>query len=158
MTSATFPRIYLKIQRTIFRLIFDDINFTAFSQRNYEFYKQLTSFLISLYFDGYNDGKKQRDNIKEICKELEIRLKEIKDEKVFERMVCLLFMNDRMFDFCDLNSINTSFTLFDKKFLCDIWNKYGADNFIGMMSTIYNFHINELLPDVLLPINNAIKN
>ena len=73
-------------------------------------------------------------------------------------MVCLLFMNDRMFDFCDLNSINTSFTLFDKKFLCDIWNKYGADNFIGMMSTIYNFHINELLPDVLLPINNAIKN
>ena len=144
--------------KTIFRLIFDDINFTSFSQRNYEFYKQLTSFLISSYFDGYNDEKKQRDNIKEICKELEIRLKEIKDEKVFERMVCLLFMNDRMFDFCDLNSINTSFTLFDKKFLCDIWNKYGADNFIGMMSTIYNFHINELLPDVLLPINNAIKN
>ena len=43
-------------------------------------------------------------------------------------------------------------------FLIELWSRYGHEHFIELINIIYQLHITELLPEILIPIHESIRN
>ena len=68
----------------------------------------------------------------------------------------MLFLTLNEFHAIDWNELNTSYSYNDKTFLNELWSKYGKYHFSSFLQVVYQLHIKELLPELLLPLNDIL--
>lgn len=57
----------------------------------------------------------------------------------------------------DWNELHTEYSYKDKMFLNEIWSKYGWLHFKNLLYVINQMHITELLPEIILPLNESLR-
>lgn len=60
-------------------------------------------------------------------------------------------------DMHDWNELHTEYSYKDKMFLNEIWSKYGWLHFKNLLYVINQMHITELLPEIILPLNESLR-
>lgn len=136
-------------------IMFDNIDFSRMNHEGYELYEDVASFMLSVYFDAYKDGTIRR-RCENTIKKIENKIVSIKDGKAKKRLSKMLFLSLGKFHMRDWNDIPTKFEYADKMFLNEVWSKYGSNHFENMINIIYQLHIKELLPEVLIPLDICI--
>lgn len=86
------------------------------------------------------------DKISHIC-ELEVR----------NNLCKMMFLTLGKIHMHDWNELHTEYSYKDKMFLNEIWSKYGWLHFKNLLYVINQMHITELLPEVILPLNESLR-
>lgn len=135
-------------------LLFVDVDYSKFDKEAYEFYEDIMSYFIPVFFDAYKDALVRNRCIKNI-KNIEKKLLVIKDRRIKNELSKIMFLTTKCFSFTNWNELVTKFSYSDKCFLNDIWSKYGKYHLTAMFNIIYNMHIDKLLPEILISVNNC---
>ena len=127
-----------------------------FGQMSYELYEEIAAHLLAVYFDAYKNIEIRRkcevtllaieDKISHIC-ELEVR----------NNLCKMMFLTLGKIHMHDWNELHTEYSYKDKMFLNEIWSKYGWLHFKNLLYVINQMHITELLPEVILPLNESLR-
>ena len=139
-----------------FEILFDDIDFSKFKRDIVDFYLDIFRVLISYYFDAYQ-VKEQRLGLEEKIKALEKRINAIDNSYVKTELTQAVAMIDSKF-YADWGNCKTSYSEKDKRFLNQQYAKYGHYHIEHFLYTLYQMHINELLPDILLSVEKVFVN
>lgn len=86
------------------------------------------------------------DKISHIC-ELEVR----------NNLCKMMFLTLGKIHMHDWNELHTEYSYKDKMFLNEIWSKYGWLHFKNLLYVINQMHITELLPEIILPLNESLR-
>lgn len=138
-------------------LLFETHDFTKMNQDTYELYDDISSYILAIYFDGYNDAKIRR-HCEDIIKRMEEKILNINNERVRNRLCSILFLTLGKIHMHDWNEIYTVFSYKDKMFLNSVWSKYGWLHFKNFLYVIDQMHIKALLPEVLISLNTSLQN
>lgn len=137
-------------------LLFLGIDYGKFTREAYEFYENIMLHFLPVFFDAYNNS-----SVRSLCiiniRNVEKRLMSITNEKVRIELSKVMFLTLGRFHLNDWNKLTTSFSYSDKCFLNDLWSKYGKYHPVGMLNVIYQLHIGELLPEILVSVNNCLN-
>lgn len=137
-------------------LLFSGIDYSKFTREVYEFYEDIMLHFLPVFFDAYNNSTVRSRCINNI-RNVEKRLISITNEKVRTELSKIMFLTLGRFHPNDWNKLTTSFSYSDKCFLNDLWSKYGKNHPVGMLNVIYQMHIGELLPEILVSVNNCFN-
>lgn len=140
----------------IIDLLFDDCDFSEFKKEAIEFYLEILNCFIALYFDSYKD-KSMRAIIERKIKYIESKIKSIKCEYVKQKLCKCLYLSPGKFDKWNPSEIKTKYEYKDKKFLNEQLCKYGKYDIENSMRTIYLLKIDELLPEILISLEEILK-
>lgn len=137
-------------------LLFDEIPFELFTSETVEFYYDAFNSLGAIYFDAYENAAK-REDVEKVIRYTEDKVKNIKHTKIRTNMYKPL-----IFAFTgpvrnDWRKCKTSFSYRDKEFLNDQFSKYGMHFVKEIIFTIYMFHIDELLPEILISLYSVFR-
>lgn len=138
-------------------LLFVDIDFHKFKSKTFQFYEQILVCHVSYFFDSYKDVL-LRKQLKELICKIEDRITALQNKRAKQELTKVLMLSVPEFIHADWNEFTTNFTIGDKNFLNNLWMKYGQDHVPGMLDIIYQFHIGELLPDILMGIRDCFQN
>lgn len=147
-----------EIQRDkILEILFDDIDFSKFTTDTIDFYNEIFGSLLAYYFDAYND-KIKRQNCEHILYALEKKISTINNERIKVALYkSLTFTLTRLGGGGDWSECKTSYSYHDMCFLNEMFSKYGEYHLKELFDTIYKLHIEELLPQILLSIRDAMQ-
>ena len=140
----------------IIDLIFDDIDFSKFKREATEFYLEILSCFIVLYYNSYND-KNMRAIIEKKLKYIELKIQNIKFEHVKQELSKCLYLSPGKYDRWNPYKIKTKYEYKNKKFLNEQLCKYGKYDIKNSMRTIYLLKIDELLPEILISLEEILK-
>lgn len=140
----------------IIDLIFDDIDFSKFKREATEFYLEILSCFIVLYCNSYND-KNMRAIIERKLKYIELKIQNIKFEHVKQELSKCLYLSPGKYDRWNPYKIKTKYEYKNKKFLNEQLCKYGKYDIKNSMRTIYLLKIDELLPEILISLEEILK-
>ena len=129
-------------------LLFDEIPFELFTSETVEFYYDAFNCLRATYFDAYENAAK-REDVEKILRYTEEKVKRIKPEEIGIKMYKPLIFAFTRTVHNDWKKCKTRFSYKDKAFLNDQFSKYGMHHVKEMVFTIYMFHVDELLPEIL---------
>ena len=141
--------------QNVAEILFKSSELELLSEENFRIYDNVLNHLLSSYFDSFKDSEK-RSNLKKIIQLMENQIDQIEESKVYKRLSFSLAFSFPFFPEINWNDYQTSYSYLDKQFLCDLWMKYGADHLADFVNTVYAMHIKDLLPEVILPLSNAI--
>ena len=150
---------YLTTQRdieTVLTIMFDSVDFTDITNDGIEVYIKIGSYFLPSYFDGYIKTDIRRLLESNIFK-LEKRILTLSERWVKQKLSGMLLLSFPQYSVKDWNEHQTSYSYADKMFLIELWSRYGHDHFIELINIIYQLHITELLPEILIPIHGSIK-
>lgn len=137
-------------------IMFDSVDFTDITNDGVEIFIQSGAWFLSSYFDGYTNI-----NVRQLLKcnilKIEERILTLPEGWVKQQLTGMLLLSFSKYTMKDWNELQTSYTYADKMFLVEIWSRYGYEHFIELINIIYQLHITELLPEILLPIHESIK-
>lgn len=151
---------YLTTQRdieTVLTIMFDSVDFADITNDGIEVYIKIGSYFLPSYFDGYINSDIRRLLESNIFK-LEKRILTLPERWVKQKLSGMLLLSFPRYSVKDWNEYQTSYSYADKMFLIELWSRYGHDHFIELINIIYQLHITELLPEILIPIHGSIKN
>ncbi|QEH67830.1 hypothetical protein [Cellulosilyticum sp. WCF-2] len=132
--------------------LFDDMDFSKFTHDTIEFYQDIFQLFLCTYFDGYSDQNK-RTNIEKKIKYISMKVDKIEVEYVRKELYkSLTFSIDRFYQ-SDWSKLKTQYSYRDKKFLNGQFSKYGKYHIKELLYTIYQLHMEELLPEILLSVD-----
>lgn len=154
-----FLRQYLTTQRdieTVLTIMFDSVDFTDITNDGVEVYIKIGSCFLPSYFDGYINSDIRRLLESNIFK-LEKRILTLTERWVKQKLSGMLLLSFPQYSMKDWNEYQTSYSYADKMFLVELWSRYGHDHFIELINIIYQLHITDLLPEILIPIHESIK-
>lgn len=140
----------------VISLLFDGIDFDKFSRETIELYLDVFCSFVSRYFDAYQDNK-SRELIEKKIKILETNILAINNPSVRIGLTQAVAMIDHKF-YGDWSKCNTSYSEKDKRFLNQQYGKYGHHHFRSFLMTLYQMHIKELLPDILISVETVFSN
>ena len=149
---------YLTTQKDIedaLDIMFRSIDFTDITRDGVEVFIEIGAYFLLTYFDGHKNLDSRRfieHNIFKI-EECILKLSEGWVKQELSRMLLLSFPRYIMED---LNKYQTSYSYIDKAFLTGIWSKYGYEHFIELINIIYQLHITELLPEIIIAIHESL--
>lgn len=145
-----------KDSSAIVDMLFDLPDFGQMSSDGYELYEEIAAHLLAVYFDAYKNIEIRRkcevtllaieDKISHIC-ELEVR----------NNLCKMMFLTLGKIHMHDWNELHTEYSYKDKMFLNEIWSKYGWLHFKNLLYVINQMHITELLPEIILPLNESLR-
>ena len=145
-----------KDSSAIVDMLFDLPDFGQMSSDGYELYEEIAAHLLAVYFDAYKNIEIRRkcevtllaieDKISHIC-ELEVR----------NNLCKMMFLTLGKIHMHDWNELHTVYSYKDKMFLNEIWSKYGWLHFKNLLYVINQMHITELLPEIILPLNESLR-
>lgn len=138
---------------TAFDILFNDVDFNKFSENLIEFYQDVFQVFTYEHFDSYVD-KNRRENCQKKILCLEKRILNIENEKVRMEMYKSLMLSTVKV-YTKWNEYKTAYSYKDKLFLNRLFSDYGKYYIEDLLQTIYSFHIDELLPEILISINNC---
>lgn len=137
-------------------VMFDSVDFTDITNDGVEIFIQSGAWFLSSYFDGYTNI-----NIRQLLKcnilKIEKRILTLPEGWVKQQLTGMLLLSFPKYTMKDWNELQTSYSYIDKMFLVEIWSRYGYEHFIELINIIYQLHITELLPEILIPIHESIK-
>lgn len=137
-------------------LLFSSLDYQKMNSDIYELYDDISSYVLAVYFDGYNNAEARR-RCEEIIKCMEDKINSVDNEKVRNRLYTMLFLTLGKFHMHDWNELPTRYSYRDKMFLNKVWSKYGWYHFKNLIYIIDQLHIKELLPQVLIPLNISLR-
>lgn len=151
---------YLTTQRDIepvLSIMFDSVDFTDITNDGVEVFVEIGSWFLASYFDGYTNI-----NIRQLLKsnilKIEERILTLPEGWIKQQLTEMLLLTFPKYTMKDWNELQTSYSYADKMFLVEIWSRYGHEHFIELINIIYQLHITELLPEILIPIHESIRN
>ncbi len=122
---------------------------------NYElnkFYNDVFASLFAVYFDSF-DNPMKRELIYKILELIENKVKD--DKKLIKRFYSpLIFTSNNMYSWEDYP---TKYSIDDKKFINKNLIKYGKYNIVQSIKNIDNLKCDELLPEILISLNELLK-
>ena len=136
-------------------LLFSSLDYQKMNSDIYELYDDISSYVLGVYFDGYNNAEVRR-RCEEIIKCMEDKINSVDNEKVRNRLYTMFFLTLGKFHMHDWNELPTRYSYRDKMFLNKVWSKYGWYHFKNLIYIIDQLHIKELLPQVLIPLNISL--
>ncbi|MDD3363283.1 MAG: hypothetical protein PHW34_16620 [Hespellia sp.] len=139
-----------------FEILFDDIDFSKIKRDIVDFYLDVFSMFISYYFDAYQT-KEQRTDLEEKINGLEKRINTIDNSYVRTELTQAAALIDTKF-YADWSKCVTSYSEKDKRFLNQQYAKYGHYHLEHFLYTLYQMHIRELLPEILLSVEKVFTN
>jgi len=150
---------YLTTQRDIeavLTVMFDSVDVTDITNDGVGIFIQSGVWFLPSYFDGYTDI-----NIRQLLKcnilKIEERILTLPEGWVRQQLTGMLLLSFPKYTMKDWNELQTSYSYADKMFLVEIWSRYGYEHFIELINIVYQLHITELLPEVLIPIHESIR-
>ncbi len=142
---------------TALNILFDDIDFSKFTNKTIEFYQDIFGDLYIKFFDSHSDFG-VREKCKKILYALEEKISSIDNEKVRIELYKSLTFSDTHYTRGDWSQCGAGYSYDDKVFLNNLFNKYGKYHLKDLFVTIYELRIDELLPEILISVCNCIKN
>ena len=136
-------------------LLFNSMDFSALNSNIYEFYQDIFNYLPAAYFDGHSD-KNIRKLLQKTIIYLEKKINQIENQSIRIKLYKPLIMSLSRYGASDWSNLKTSYSFKDKEFLNQQFLKYGKYHFKDMMYTIYQFHIDELLPEILISLSQCL--
>ena len=140
----------------IIDLLFEGIDFSEFKNDSIEFYKEILNCFIAIYYDSYKD-KSVRAAIEKRIKYIEQKVENIEDKHVKKELYKCLYLSPPRYAHWDPSKINTKYDYKDKEFLNQQLCKYGIYDIKNSMKTIYLLKIDELLPEILISVEEILK-
>lgn len=138
-------------------ILFEEIDFTKFTTDTIEFYQDIFGNFLCEFFDSYVDSKRRN-----ICKKkilyIEKKVNDIDEEYVRIQLYKSLMLSVTRYCTGDWSKIKTNYSYVDKQFLNKQFTKYGKYHIKELLRTIYQMHMDELLPEILLSIRNSFQN
>ncbi|WP_279139716.1 SMEK domain-containing protein [Faecalicoccus pleomorphus] len=137
-------------------ILFEEIDFTKFTTDTIEFYQDIFGNFLCEFFDSYVDSKRRN-----VCKNkilyIEKKVNEIDEEYVRIQLYKSLMLSVTRYCMGDWSKIKTNYSYADKQFLNMQFTKYGKYHIKELLRTIYQMHMNELLPEILISIRNSFQ-
>ncbi|MDE6029317.1 MAG: SMEK domain-containing protein [Clostridiales bacterium] len=138
-------------------ILFDKMDFSKFDYHAIEYYQEVFGVLLSFYFDSHND-KEQRIKCENIIYKLEEKIGNIQNDHVKKQLYkCLIFSLTRNGGSGDWSNCPSSYSYQDKQFLNKIFSKYGGYHLSDLIDVVFKLHIKDLLPEVLISVQNAFQ-
>lgn len=138
-------------------ILFEEIDFTKFTTDTIEFYQDVFGNFLCEFFDSYVDSKRRN-----ICKKkilyIEKKVNDIDEEYVRIQLYKSLMLSVTRYCTGDWSKIKTNYSYVDKQFLNKQFTKYGKYHIKELLRTIYQMHMDELLPEILISIRNSFQN
>lgn len=138
-------------------ILFEEIDFTKFTTDTIEFYQDIFGNFLCEFFDSYVDSKRRN-----ICKKkilyIEKKVNDIDEEYVRIQLYKSLMLSVTRYCTGDWSKIKTNYSYVDKQFLNKQFTKYGEYHIKELLRTIYQMHMDELLPEILISIRNSFQN
>ena len=138
-------------------ILFEEIDFTKFTTDTIEFYQDIFGNFLCEFFDSYVDSKRRN-----ICKKkilyIEKKVNDIDEEYVRIQLYKSLMLSVTRYCTGDWSKIKTNYSYVDKQFLNKQFKKYGKYHIKELLRTIYQMHMDELLPEILISIRNSFQN
>ena len=138
-------------------ILFEEIDFTKFTTDTIEFYQDIFGNFLCEFFDSYVDSKGRN-----ICKKkilyIEKKVNDIDEEYVRIQLYKSLMLSVTRYCAGDWSKIKTNYSYVDKQFLNKQFTKYGKYHIKELLRTIYQMHMDELLPEILISIRNSFQN
>ena len=138
-------------------ILFEKIDFTKFTTDTIEFYQDIFGNFLCEFFDSYVDSKRRN-----ICKKkilyIEKKVNDIDEEYVRIQLYKSLMLSVTRYCTGDWSKIKTNYSYVDKQFLNKQFTKYGKYHIKELLRTIYQMHMDELLPEILISIRNSFQN
>ena len=135
-------------------ILFDNKDYSKYRPITYDFYTSVVNLLLPSFFDGYRDASLRRQCEKTIAV-IEKKLKSVTNDGVRQRLSKMLLLSTASYS--DWNKLKTEYSYHDKMFLVKVWSKYGHLHLKELLEVIYQMHIQELLPEVLLAVNSCFE-
>ena len=98
-----------------------------------------------------------RTIIERKIKYIESKIERIKCENVKQKLCKCLYLSPRKYEKWNPSEIKTEYEYKDKKFLNEQLCKYGKYDIKNSMRTIYLLKIDELLPEILISVEEILK-
>ena len=142
----------------VLSILFDEIDFSKFNSQTIEYYQEVFGVLLSFYFDAHNN-KADRSKCEDIIYKLEEKIIGVSSKNVKEELYkSLIFALTRSGGIGDWSKCQSSYSYQDKQFLNKMFSKYGGYYVSDLIDVIFKLHINDLLPEVLISVQNAFQN
>lgn len=135
--------------------LFDIPDVSALTDRGEKFFREIGSDLFVRYFDAWQMPIIRR-RIEKVIIACEQKIIAISDWNIRTSLTGMLFLSLQLYT-TDLNNLKTAFFPTDKLFLNDIWSRYGSDHLESLIEIVYQLHLQELLPDVLIPLYRSFS-
>lgn len=145
-----------KKSESVLKLLFNLEDYSELNNEVFDIYDEISSRLLATYFDGYNDSG-VRLHCEDVLNSIESKINTLEDSSIQNRLYAMLFLTLGRFHMNDWNKLRTKYSYNDKMFLNRIWSKYGYLHLDNLLSVIYQLHIKDLLPEVLIPLNISLR-
>lgn len=136
-------------------VMFRSIDFTDITRDGLEVFNEIGAFFLLSYFDGHKDLDSRRLIEHNILK-IEECILNLPESWIKQELSRMLLLSLPQYGMEDLNKIQTSYSYVDKAFLTGLWSKYGHEHFIELINIIYQLHITELLPEIIIVIYKSL--
>lgn len=136
--------------------LFDGVDFSKFTKDTIEFYHNIFFALIPQYFDAY-DNNRHRNFIVSVFQNIEGRIQAVAENGVKDELIKSLIFYFPQFKTHDWSKCITKYSLDDKVFINAQLMKYGAKHLSDILLTIRQLHIEELLPEVIIPLQSLFE-
>lgn len=137
-------------------MLFEKIDFTKFTTDTIKFYQDILGAFLCEFFYSYVDLKRRKRCKKKIL-DIERKVNNINEEYVQRQLYKSLMLSVTRFYKGDWSKIKTTYRYSDKQFLNEQFTKYGKYHIEELLETIYQMHIDELLPEILISIRNSFQ-
>ncbi|HEY5561251.1 MAG TPA: hypothetical protein VIK72_05750 [Clostridiaceae bacterium] len=136
--------------------LFDGVDFTKFTSDTIEFYQDIFGNFLCEFFDSYVDSKRRNVCEKKILY-IEKKVNDINEEYVRIQLYKSLMLSVTRYCCGDWQKLTTNYSYVDKQFLNKQFSKYGKYHLKELLRTIYQLHMDELFPEILVSIRNSFK-
>lgn len=135
-------------------MLFDDVDFSLFTSDALEFYQEIFGEFVCVYFDSYSD-KNKRHVLENKILYLDKKVNRVKNDYARIQLYKSLMFSLTIYCRGDWSKAKTEYSYSDKMFLNGQFKKYGKYHIKDLVQTIYQLRINELLPHILISLNEA---
>lgn len=137
-------------------LLFTDIDFSKFTDETINFYQDIFGNFLPEFLDAWQNSERRRSCKKKI-RYLEQKVNGIEDEHVRIQLYKSLFFSVTRYCAADLSRCPTNYSYEDICFLNEQFSKYGKYHLQEMLQTVYQLHVDELLPHILNSIDDCFN-
>lgn len=139
----------------VLTVMFRSIDFTDITRDGLEVFNEIGAYFLLTYFDSYKNLDSRRLIEHNILK-IEKCILNLPESWIKQELNRMLLLSLPQYAIEDLNKIQTSYSYVDKVFLTGLWSKYGHEHFIELINIIYQLHITELLPEIIIVIHESL--
>lgn len=140
---------------TAIDMLFEGMDFSGFPKEAVRFYQEILGNFLPEYFDAYKDPRRRKNCQKKLLY-IEEKVKAIRAEHVRRQLYKPLMLT--VTNSCgDWSRFKTSYSFADKQFLNGQFTKYGRYYIKELLETIYQLHMDELLPEILVSVRDSLQ-